>query len=387
MTLSPEEVHLTDVAEVNPRASLGDVPLDESVAFVPMSAMSAEHGVVTATEHRNVGDVRKGFTPFHDGDVLIAKITPCFENGKIGQVRIPTAIGFGSTEFHVVRPHSEKLDGRYLHHFLRQDRVRHEGERRMTGSAGQRRVPAAFVSNLQLRLPPLAEQRRIADILDKADALRAQRRAALAELETLTQSIFLDLFGDPVANPKAWSLKSLKELGIIKTGGTPPSTKPGMFGGAVPFVTPGDLESNDSVKRTVTEEGANQAVTVRAGATLVCCIGATIGKMGNTIERSAFNQQLNAVEWTAGMNDDYGLNTLRFFKSQIARWGASTTLPILKKSSFEKIEIPVPPLELQADFARRITAVETLKSRHRAALADLDALFASLQCRAFRGAL
>ena len=240
---------------------------------------------------------------------------------------------------------------------------------------------------MKIPLPPLAEQRRIADVLDRAEALRAKRRAALAQLDSLTQSLFLDLFGDPRPNTKSWPVKSLKDLGKVKTGGTPPGAKPGMFGGPIPFVTPGDLESDEPVKRTVTEEGAAEAETVRAGAALVCCIGATIGKMGKAAQRSAFNQQLNAVEWATGVDDDYGLGVLRFFKPQIATWGASTTLPILKKSSFEKIEIPVPPISLQREFARRVTAVEALKTAQRASLAELDALFATLQHRAFRGEL
>jgi type I restriction enzyme S subunit len=236
-------------------------------------------------------------------------------------------------------------------------------------------------------LPPLTEQQRIAEVLDRAQALRAKRRAALAQLDSLTQSLFLDLFGDPRPNEKSWPLRSLKELGKVKTGGTPPSAKPGMFGGPIPFVTPGDLESEQPVKRSVTEAGAAEAETVRAGATLVCCIGATIGKMGKATQHSAFNQQINAVEWANGVDDNYGLGVLRFFKPQIATWGASTTLPILKKSSFEKIEIPVPPLPLQREFACRVTAVEKLKTAQRASLAELDALFATLQHRAFRGEL
>ena len=249
------------------------------------------------------------------------------------------------------------------------------------------KLTKAGASEIIIPLPPLAEQRRIAEVLDRAEALRAKRRAALAQLDSLTQTLFLDLFGDPRPNTKSWPVKSLKELGKVKTGGTPPGAKPGMFGGTIPFVTPGDLESDEPVKRTVTEEGAAEAETVRAGSTLVCCIGATIGKMGRAAQRSAFNQQLNAVEWANGLDDDYGLGVLRFFKPQIATWGASTTLPILKKSSFEKIEIPVPPITLQREFARRVTAVEALKTAHRASLAELDALFASLQHRAFKGEL
>ncbi len=243
------------------------------------------------------------------------------------------------------------------------------------------------MKTIPVSVPPLAEQKRIAAILDAADALRAKRREALAQLDALLQSTFLTLFGDPVTNPMGWELHSLKELGKVKTGGTPPSAKTGMFDGPIPFITPGDLGSGRPAKRTVTEAGAAEAEIVRAGATLVCCIGATIGKMGKAEIRSSFNQQINAVEWAKNIDDEYGLGVLTFFKAQIAKAGASTTLPILKKSSFEKIRIPLPPLPLQRRFAAIVESVERQKTAQRAHLAELDALFAALQHRAFRGEL
>ncbi|GAB3768693.1 restriction endonuclease subunit S [Ramlibacter monticola] len=250
----------------------------------------------------------------------------------------------------------------------------------------QPNISQAIVKNLQVPLPPLPEQRRIAAILNKADALRAKRREALAELDSLTESMFIEMFGDPRELPLSWPSKPLKALGTVMTGRTPSSTKEGMFGGAVPFITPGDLECDEPPKRTLTEEGVVEVNSVRAGASLVCCIG-TIGKMGMTKVRSAFNQQINAVDWNETVDDAYGLAALRFLKSQMAAQAASTTVPILNKSAFERFEIPVPPLPLQSTFATRIKAVEALKVSHRTALAALDALFASLQHRAFSGQL
>lgn len=235
---------------------------------------------------------------------------------------------------------------------------------------------------LTLLLPPLPEQRRIAAILDKADALRAKRRAALMKLDEFAQSIFLDMFGDPATNPKGWPHAMLRDLGRVTTGGTPPTEKDGMFGGSIPFITPGDLESDEPIKRSVTEAGAEEARTVQAGATLVCCIGATIGKIGKATETSAFNQQINAVEWGNSVDPEYGYAVLRFFKPTIIAWGSSTTLPILKKSAFERIEVPVPRLAEQREFAGRIAHVDALQSASRAALGRNDELFATLQSRA-----
>ena len=107
----------------------------------------------------------------------------------------------------------------------------------------QPNISQGVVKNLKIWLPPLPEQLRIAAILDKADALRAKRREALAQLDRLPQSIFVEMFGDPIANPKGWTKQALKELGKVTTGGTPPSAREGMFGGEIPFITPGDIES------------------------------------------------------------------------------------------------------------------------------------------------
>ena len=237
-------------------------------------------------------------------------------------------------------------------------------------------------------LPPLSEQKRIAGVLDAADRLRAKRREALAQLDTLLQSTFLDLFGDPVTNPKGWEEYPLDHVAKVSTGNTPSSKLEGMFNGDIPFVTPGDLkETWVQTKRTVTKSGAESSRTVTKGATFVCCIGA-IGKMGKAVKTSAFNQQINAIEWKPEVVvPDFGLEMMRFFKAKIAKDGASTTLPILKKSLFQKIQVPIPPLPLQQRFAAIVEQVESQKARMRTQFTELDTLFAALQQRAFNGEL
>ena len=160
-----------------------------------------------------------------------------------------------------------------------------------------------------------------------------------------------------------------------------------MFGGEIPFVTPSDLkETWVEASRTVTTAGAAKSRTATRGATLVSCIGA-VGKMGKVSEASAFNQHINAVSWEDRIADPVGFEMMRFFKTKLAHDATSTTLPILKKSQFEKLLLPVPPLDEQRRFAAIVESVEQLKARQRAHLAELDALFAALQSRAFRGEL
>ncbi len=159
------------VAQINPKAP--KIAADTEVSFVGMADLNISNAQTESNFVRLFSEVSKGYTIFADRDILVAKITPCFENNKIGQARLQRGIGVGSTEFHVIRPDA-RLDSRYLLHFLRQDRIRRQGELRMTGSAGQRRVPADFLKQLEIPLPPLAEQRRIADLLDRSHTLRAE---------------------------------------------------------------------------------------------------------------------------------------------------------------------------------------------------------------------
>jgi type I restriction enzyme S subunit len=317
------------------------------------------------------------------GDIVFARTGAT--TGKSFLIReCPTDTVFAS---YLIRVRvSTRVEPGYLSHFFQTPHYWAQITKSARGVA-QPGVNATTLKTLKIPLPPLPEQQWIANVLDRAEGLRAKRRASLTLLDTLTQAIFIDMFGNPATNTKEWPRKSLKALGKVTTGGTPPSSMDGMFNGPIPFVTPGDLGRYEPVKRSLTNAGAGESVTVRAGAALVCCIGATIGKMAKARERSAFNQQINAVEWTGEINDRYGLEVLRFFKPTIVAWGASTTLPILKKSTFEKIEVPVPPLPLQREFAYRIEAVEKLKTAHSASLMEMDALFESLQHRAFRGEL
>jgi type I restriction enzyme S subunit len=270
-----------------------------------------------------------------------------------------------------------ELDAAFLFRYLEQLQIKSRGYADHFPDVRRHRVP----------LPPVPEQRRIAEILNKADALRAKRRAVLARLHILTQSIFLEMFGEPATNPKGWPVKALDALGNITTGKTPPTKNEGMFGGEIPFATPGDLDVDlEFTQRTITTAGAAFTKVVRAGSALVGCIG-NVGKMAKTPVATALNQQINAVEWGQDVDDDYGIEVLFFAVPQMLALASSTTVPILNKSGFSKVRIPVPPLAIQRDFSLRRSAVRRLRLVHRAALVLTDRLFGSLQHRAFRGEL
>jgi len=156
---------LGSISQINPRNEAED---NLTVSFVPMPLISASHTGEHGQEIRTWGEVKKGYTHFADGDIGIAKITPCFENSKAAVFRrLENGIGAGTTELHIARPFGSTLDPRYILLFLKAPRFLYVGKTKMTGTAGQKRVPKDFFSKTPLPLPPLAEQHRIVSKVDE----------------------------------------------------------------------------------------------------------------------------------------------------------------------------------------------------------------------------
>jgi type I restriction enzyme S subunit len=249
----------------------------------------------------------------------------------------------------------------------------------------------------KLKLPPLAEQRRIAEVLDRAEALRAKRRAALAELDSLTQSLFLDLFGDPVTNPKGFpnvSLASLvREDDTINYGVVQPGDD---LEEGVPLVRVGDLIDgsvrHSELKRIAPSiEAAYKRSRLRGDEILVSCVG-SIGvvalanesvkgfNIARAVARIPLAESTDRLFMAAYLNTDF---VQRYFTNELR----TVSQPTLNIKQITETTVVLPPIALQQEFARRVGAVEKLKTAQRTALAEQDALFATLQHRAFRGEL
>ena len=383
------------VAQVNPKLAATDRPdLDEIVCFVPMAAVSEETLSIEAQAERPFSEVAKGYTPFKRGDVLVAKITPCFENGKMALAdNLAHELGFGTTEFHVFRP-SERITGPYLFNLLRAPYVRKAGAMKMKGAAGQRRVPADFFAALQIPLPPLAKQKQIAEILDAADVLRAKRREALAQLDTLLQSTFLDMFGDPVTNPMGWETYALGEVGEVITGNTPSRKRPEYYGNDIEWIKSDNINDPSFVLTEAVERlsvtGRAVARTISRGSILVTCIAGSPSCIGNAAiadREVAFNQQINAFVPGERIALWFAFGVFWVGKRLVQSASTSSMKGMVSKSAFSAISIPIPPTSLQSRFATIAKSVEQQKASQRAHLAELDTLFASLQSRAFQGDL
>lgn len=156
----------------------------------------SEKGELTLNEEREIEEVYKGFTYFKDDDVVVVKITPCFENGKGALMQdLKNGVGFGTTEFHVLRSKdTDTLNPVWLHQLTRSKRFRLYGEMQMTGSAGQKRIPKLFIENYRIILPPISLQNQFADYVQAIEEQKSKLQTSLDELQTLFDALMQDAF-------------------------------------------------------------------------------------------------------------------------------------------------------------------------------------------------
>ena len=233
---------LGEVCQIKPPKSeaRNKVAADELVSFLPMEALGIDRKIVRANQKKFLSEVVGSYTYFADGDVLLAKITPCFENGKLGIAEeLTNGIGFGSSEYIVFRP-DETLNKEWLYYYLAREVFRMEGAARMSGAVGHKRVAKEFIEGYPIPVPPLTEQQRIVGILDKAfeEIAKAKANAEknLQNVRALFESHLQSVFDEAL---QIGELVTLADLATDITDGDhmpPPKAASG-----VPFITIGNV--------------------------------------------------------------------------------------------------------------------------------------------------
>ena len=186
------QTHLGQIVNCNPsKSELASIPDDTIISFVEMASVS-NNGYIATIVNRPLNEVRKGsYTYFRENDIIIAKITPCMENGKCAlATNLSNNIGMGSSEFHVFRC-DDTVIPRYLLGYLNRRVIREEAEKRMTGSSGHRRVPISFYEQLPIRLPPLNKQKTIVAEIEKIEAKINDIQAKLTDLKAAKDGVLL----------------------------------------------------------------------------------------------------------------------------------------------------------------------------------------------------
>lgn len=331
------------------------------------------------------------------GDVLVARMPD-----PLGRACIFPGVSKRSVtvvDVCIIRPKANSLDNLWLMHCLNASECRNQIAGFATGTT-RSRISRGNLVKIKIPLPPLDEQRRIAAVLDKAEELRAKRRAVLALLDSLGQAIFLEMFGDPVTNPKGWQVVKLADLivegpqnGLYKHAsdygsGTPILRIDAFYDGAVTKLS--------NLKRVRITEDEQKLFGLRSDDIVINRVNSMeyLGKSALIPELSEptvfeSNMMRFAVD-PYQVNPRYFVDFLQssFIKGQIINSAKhAVNQSSINQQDVKGFQVNVPPLNLQHEFARRIAAVEKLKAVHRAALSELDALFASLQYRAFRGEL
>lgn len=393
-------LHLGEVCEINPATDFDFGP-DDACGFVPMEAVDDVDACIEKPATRPFKEVAKGYTPFADRDVIVAKITHCMENGKRAiAYDLRSGVGFGSTEFHVLRASKHVLPD-WLFCFWRFPPTRKLAAKNMTGSAGQKRVPTSFLETVAIPLPSLTDQQRIAGQLEEADRLRRTRRYALELADSLLPAAFLQLFGDSVRNPHSFAMVELGDALDIPPGldATRPCAPEGEYRRARAGEVGGDgVELNSCAFVSLSEVELKRFQVLEGDILLARAIGSEehLGKLSicqplaGTLVYDSHLMRLRTrpakllPSFLVVLLRSHGGRTL--FMRQARRTAVQFNINCEQLS---ELRLPVPPLALQRRFAAMVERVERLKpglptllasvrqlrgseSRLQPAIADLD---------------
>ena len=390
-----EIVPLSELFMLNPK---NDVEDNVEVGFIPMAnvedGFSGEHSF----EVREWKDVKKGYCHFQNGDIGVAKISPCFENLKSCIFHsLPNGFGTGTTELVILR--SMGVYSPFYLHLFKSTWYISQGTKYFKGVVGQQRVNKAIFTELEVPLPSYREQQRIVAEIEKWFALIDIIEIGKTDLQTTikqTKSKILDLAihgklvpqdpnDEPASdllkriNPKAeitcdngqygkiskgWCLCRLGDIGKIVTGNTPTKDIAEYYGGNIPFYKPADLEEGKCIKNAsdhLSVLGFEQARKIPANSILVTCIGATIGKTGLITVEGSCNQQINAIipNEVAYAEFIYYTCISDYMQKEIKSNASATTLPILNKGNFAKLPFPLPPYNEQQRIVNKIEELFT----------------------------
>ena len=346
-----------------------------------------------------IGSSKKAVQP---NDVMISRIIPHIRRAcVVGPTNGHRQIASG--EWIIFR--DERIWPKYLRWLLVGDVFHSAFMRTVSGVGGSLlRARPAEVFKIQIPLPSLAEQKRIAGILDAADALRVKRREALAQLDTLLQSTFLDMFGDPVTNPMGWEVRSLGDLAVKKPNNgvfRRNHEYSENFDSGLPVVWVVELFRGNRIdvsesRRLEATQTEIEKYGLLPGDLLFCRSSLKLdGIAYNNVflgerEEALFECHLIRVSPRTDVVNPMFLNLqLRSvpMRALLKSKSKTATMTTIDQKALSSVEVVVPPLELQRRFAAAVEFIEEQKARQRTHLAELDTLFASLQSRAFRGDL
>jgi type I restriction enzyme S subunit len=396
MKLALKPVAIGEVVERSQTWNPSRSSADEVFQYIDLSAVDQDAKLITGAREVSCGEApSRARQLIVSGDILVSTVRPNLN----GVARVPEQLdgATASTGFCVLRANKAKANGAYLFHWVKSPDFITDMVSKATG-ASYPAVSDRIIFDSQIPLPPLAEQKRIAAILDAADALRTKRRESLAQLDALLQSTFLSLFGDPVANPMGWEVAPMASISEILTGFAFPSGKYLAKGDGIALcrginVGLGSLSWDERVDWSSPYEAKLDRYELKRGDIILAMDRPWIsgGLKAATVTESDLPSLLVQRVARIRANDLasqsllYSLIKHPVFERHCRP--TETTIPHISPLELKSFPVILPPLPLQQKFAAIVESVERQKAAQRAHLAELDALFAALQHRAFRGEL
>ena len=263
------------------------------------------------------------------------------------------------------------------------------------GRAAQAGFNKTDLTKFEIPLLSLDDQKRIAYLLSKVEWLITRRKQHLQQLDDLLQSVFLEMFGNPMRNEKGWDKPELKQFGKISTGNTPPRKDPSNYSAQhIEWIKTNNISTSSvfisQAAEYLSKIGATKARAVTKGALMVACIAGSVESIGRaalTDRTVTFNQQINAIQPKKDVNPLYLYVLFKISKAYIQSHASKGMKKILTKGVFQKITMIKPPVDLQNQFATILEKVEALKSRYQQSLTDMEKLYGALSQKAFKGEL
>ncbi|TXI41039.1 MAG: type I restriction endonuclease subunit S [Nitrosomonas sp.] len=399
-----------ELVDLGPKNQCDD---ETEAGFVPLQYLGVGYRTRHTFEVRPWSSIKKGYTHFADGDVLLARITPSFENGKAGIVRnLPNGMGAGSTEYFVCRPIPGAVLPEYLLAHFKMPQFLRDGEQMMSGAVGQQRVPKQYVLNSQLPLAPFNEQKRIADKLDsilaRVDACRERldripvilKRFRQAVLAAATSGKLIEEWrGGDSSN---WvNERAANVCTKVQSGGTP---KEGFTFNGIPFLKVYNIVdqkiSFENKPQYITSEihqGSMSKSQVQPGDVLMNIVGPPLGKVAivpDTHLTWNINQAITLFRPSNRISTGWiycilcdGKNIAEIIHETRGSAGQTN----ISLSQCRDFIFPIPPIEEQTEIVRRVEELfayaDRIEARYQAARAQVDKLTPAILAKAFRGEL
>lgn len=243
-------------------------------------------------------------------------------------------------------------------------------------------ISKKVVENVTIPVPPLSEQQHIVEELDLLSSIIDKKKAQLSELDNLAQSLFYEMFGDPITNEKGWEVKKIGEIGKVITGSTPSTKDGGNYNSCdYCFIKPSDI-AKDNITRLfesefyISSKAYDNSRQLPKGSVLVTCIG-IVGKVGILEVNATCNQQINAIVPHSFVQSQYLAYSILLQKEIIESIANAPVVPIINKKEFSSLSTPIPPLDLQNQFASKIEAIEHQKELIKQSIKEVETLFNS----------